>query len=176
MPSIRYLGTFIGQAPSRSTEGSPPFHGRSGFLLAELLHMSRDKMLDAFRFINLLDHFPGTHISGKGDLFDHILGSEKALELLPLVKGRVALLGKNVLRCFTHGYPRKDFFEIFQLPGSCAIFSAIPHPSGISRWYNVQSNKSICSRHLENFFKLETTYGKESRQTDRQDASFFGHG
>src|ERR1700677_4915311 len=90
---------FIGQAPSRETDGLPPFVGKCGKFLAELMDMDQASMLAAHDFKNVLDHWPGKGIGG--DLFPMKEARVAAKLLLEDCRGRaVVLLGNNVARAF----------------------------------------------------------------------------
>ena len=91
--------TFVGQAPSRETDGKPPFTGKCGRFLAELLGTTQEQMLKDFDFLNVLDHWPGA--SFKGDKFPFSEAKIAAKNKLELLRGRVVvLLGHNVARAF----------------------------------------------------------------------------
>ena len=133
---------FIGQAPSRDTDGKPPFTGRCGAFLAEkLLNMSQGEMLKCHDFKNVLSRWPGK--GAGGDKFPMAEARIAAEALIPLMKDRtVVLLGYNVARAFNI-----QAFTYLQ----CYVFRhrgvevtqdmyVIPHPSGINRHWNDRTN------------------------------------
>jgi uracil-DNA glycosylase len=142
---------FIGQAPSKETDGLEPFVGRSGKFLAALMGLTHEEMLEQHDFINILNAWPGA--GSGGDLFPIDEAKRKACELLPSLNGRlVVFLGSNVARAFELN--KFSFFEFYQLlalsQGSTTVASAavVPHPSGINRWYNDHNNRETASRFL----------------------------
>ncbi len=122
----------VGQAPSSETRGKPAFAGRSGARLARLLGMP---VASALEPINLLKRFPGK-ADAKGDLFP-IERARRAARRTRLGAGRTVLLaGGNVARAF--GVTRFELFAWFELCGT--LVAVVPHPSGISHWWNDPSN------------------------------------
>lgn len=154
---------FIGQAPSKSTDKKPPFIGRGGMFLAQILGISHEEMLSRFEFVNLLRRWPGYDLSGKGDAFPMAKARLMARRMLPSLLGRsVVLVGSNVEKAFAlpHTvYPchwglynpkdRVHFPIAFHTPGKTLekagyfAVSKIPHPSGINRWWNNPINKEM---------------------------------
>ena len=78
---------FVGQAPSRETDGKPPFTGKCGQFLAELLGTTQEQMLLDHDFLNVLDHWPGAGI--KGDKFPIPEAKVAARRKLEQLRGRV---------------------------------------------------------------------------------------
>lgn len=89
---------FVGQAPSRDTDGQPPFTGRSGRKLAKLCGISHAEFLNAFELVNLLERWPGK--SGKGDAFPMAEARLVAASLDFRNRPLVVLVGRNVARAF----------------------------------------------------------------------------
>lgn len=58
----------VGQAPSRDTDGSAPFSGRSGRRLELLAGIEPGELPSKFALANVLQRWPGSAV-GKGDLF-----------------------------------------------------------------------------------------------------------
>lgn len=139
---------FIGQAPSRGSQGMPPFSGECGKRLATLLSLSQDAMLEKYDFINVLNDYPGT--GGKGDLFPTRAARVAAGKILLTEsrrRERIVILGSGVARVFglkqdvlrtlewRRPCPGDPFFSGTQL-----LLALCPHPSGINRWWNDQDH------------------------------------
>lgn len=128
----------VGEAPSMRT--SRPFAGRSGERLAELAGVSLDVLRDRYRLVNLLRHWPGPNPHGKGSAWEPGLARDRAAAIR-LAPGSI-LCGRRVAQAF--GLPRVAFFE----PDERGVV-VIPHPSGISRWWNDPQNVDEARRFLE---------------------------
>lgn len=81
--------------------------------------------------VNLLRRWPGDQ--GKGDAFPIARARRAAGKFKPA--GVVLLAGKRVAEAFGE---RRAYFEWFDLRGARA--AVIPHPSGISHWWNEPAN------------------------------------
>jgi hypothetical protein len=93
--------------------------------------------------VNLIKRWPGPSASrNKGDAFP-LERAARAAARLELGDGPVILLGKGVAGAFG---ARADFFEWFELRGRRAV--VIPHPSGVSRWWNEPANRRRASRFI----------------------------
>ena len=142
---------FIGQAPSKETDGLEPFVGRCGKFLAALMGLTHEEMLEQHDFINIFDSWPGAGTGG--DLFSINEAKRKACELLPLLNGRLVIfLGSNVAHAFELN--KFSFFRFYQLlalsqgSSTTAAVAVVPHPSGVNRWYNDHNNREAASRFL----------------------------
>lgn len=146
--TIRHL--MVGEAPGPRNSG---FSGPSGKRLAEL-------MGDDWRYrvgvVNLFDEWPGS-AGPKGSEFDATAARGAAAMLLkahpPLPKGgKLMLAGRRVARAF--GVPAKtQYFEsvvlrAYGVDGTRRAFVAcvVPHPSGISHWWNDGVNRARARR------------------------------
>jgi uracil-DNA glycosylase len=146
----------VGQAPSRETEGKPPFTGKCGAFLAELMGTTQDEMLEANEFINVLSHWPGKGING--DKFPVTEATISAQKLLPTMRGRrVILLGANVARAF--GAKNFRYFERYEIRNPAKISDTIvpfmvvvPHPSGRNRYWNKPEHRENAKK----FFRYLT--------------------
>lgn len=144
--------TFVGQAPSRETDGKPPFTGKCGRFLAELLGTTHKQMLLDHGFLNVLDHWPGASI--KGDKFPIPEAKIAAKRKLEQLRGRVVvLLGHNVARAF--GCEKFAYFQWFEIRSPenhedvvVPLLTVVPHPSGTSRWYNSEENRMVAGKFL----------------------------
>ena len=142
----------IGQAPSRETDGLPPFVGKCGKFLAELMGMTQDEMLAAHDFRNVLGKWPGKGING--DRFPMAEAREAADRLIPECRGRaVILLGSNVARAFS--LKKFGYMELYQIrdpkdPGQVMVplLAVVPHPSGVNRFYNDPTKRYVVSKFL----------------------------
>lgn len=144
---------FIGQAPSRETDGQPPFVGRCGKFLAEdLLGMKQEDMLLQFEFVNVLERWPGKGLNG--DLFPLAKAKVGARRLVEHMRNRtVVLLGHNVARAF--GCEKFQYFRWYDvrhpdnnnvvIAKRCAI---VPHPSGVNRLWNLKNNRLVARKFL----------------------------
>jgi uracil-DNA glycosylase len=142
---------FVGQAPSRETEGKPPFVGKCGKFLAELLGTTQQQMLLDHDFVNVLDYYPGRGVGG--DKFPRIEARNAAKHKLELIRGRIViLLGNNVARAFgAKSFEYGEWYMIKDDDGKVAVdrMSVIPHPSGINRYYNDPLNRAGVSQFLK---------------------------
>jgi len=143
---------FIGQAPSRETDGKSPFTGKCGKFLAELLGTTQEQMLLDHDFMNVLDRYPGPSI--KGDKFPIPEAKIAARKKLAQLRGRaVVLLGNNVARAFDcRSFRYMEWYEI-RNPDNYAdvmvpLMTVVPHPSGINRWFNREENRLIAAKFL----------------------------
>jgi uracil-DNA glycosylase len=145
---------FCGQAPSRETDGRPPFSGKCGKFLAELLGTTQEEMLTQHEFINVLDRWPGAAWNGKGDRFPLSEAKVAAKAKLESMRGRtVVLLGNSVARAFgAKGYRYLEWYEI-RNPDNFGdvvvpLMVVVPHPSGICRYYNDPNKRIIVGKFL----------------------------
>jgi len=144
---------FVGQAPSRETDGQPPFVGKAGkFLAEELMGITQEQMLRDHDFVNVLDRWPGKGING--DLFPLAKARIAARGLTENLRDRVViLLGNNVARAF--GCDKFEYFRWYEvrhpdnnnvvIAKRCAI---IPHPSGVNRLWNLKNNRIVARKFL----------------------------
>lgn len=138
----------VGQAPSRSS--TFPFDSRSGDRLARLLDLdSRHELREKCHVVNLLDTWPGPADSGKGDAFSEHTAREAA-KLLHAVRPIVLMCGRSVAAVCD---VRVDYFTPVPWRGGVAV--VIPHPSGISHWWNDYENQTRAERFFETL--LEST-------------------
>ena len=143
---------FIGQSPSRETDGQPPFVGRCGRFLAELLGTTQERMLLDHEFLNVLDRWPGAGI--KGDKFPIPEARIAAKRKLEQLRGRaVILLGNNVARAFGFKeFRHMEWYEIRDERDAAVIVvplvAVVPHPSGVSHYYNDPGKRLIVSEFL----------------------------
>lgn len=155
----------VGQAPSRSSDGMPPFHGRSGVRLARILGLEWPALAMSFRFANLLSRWPGyTGGNGHGrpdgrrrhggDEFDPT--SDEALiaagRLLVASKGAVLVLcGRGVATAF--GLPRRFPILTWRVMGGSTV-GVLPHPSGVNHWWNAAGSEERARRFLSEALRM----------------------
>lgn len=151
---------FIGQAPSRETDGQPPFVGKCGKFLAEqLMGLTQEEMLAQHDFVNVLDRWPGKGING--DLFPLAKARVAARGLAEDMRNRVVImLGHNVARAF--GCDKFQYFRWYEVrhPDNTNVIIAkrcaiIPHPSGVNRLWNLQNNRIIARKFLMSAILIE---------------------
>lgn len=125
--------TIVGQAPGRHGNRRP-FDGASGRRLARLAGLGSYEQLAArCRLQNVLGRWPGKQ--GRGDAFPLALARSGARASRFRGRGPVLLAGRRVAAAFG---VRTGYFEWGELRGRpCAV---IPHPSGISHWWNDPRN------------------------------------
>ena len=131
----------IGEAPARTTPVDwPSFYGRerSGRMLWDLgfrvaRHPEGVGNVDS---INLLNEWPGRRWPA-ARAHDVAMSMKPALRKLD----DVVLVGRNVANAF--GALSWDWFEWFYLGehGDGPRFAAMPHPSGLNRWWNSEVNR-----------------------------------
>ena len=121
----------VGEAPARGT--SRPFEGNSGRRLRELIGEEAFGRLD---LTNLYKR-PMPRDWWKGSYFPAELARRKAKRFeLPGGKSVVILLaGKRVAKAF--GVKARYFEPCLLRRRVCYV---VPHPSGVNRWYNVETN------------------------------------
>ncbi len=151
MPRVNPL--LIGQAPSRTGDPSQPLRGYCGMKLASLFGISTASYLKRFDRNNLINHYPGKN--GKGDFFDLLEARDRAIDTTIMIaiipRPYVLLIGRNVARAFRKN---QRYFERFDLHGSPAY--VVPHPSGISRWWNEPGNRAKAQRFFKRLIREET--------------------
>lgn len=134
----------VGQAPSRSSRGKRPFEGASGRRIAALAGLgSYEALAGRCVLVNLLRRWPGAAPSGKGDAFPWRRAERAARDLAAQVAPGdvVVLAGRNVARCF--GLRATTFFGRVALGGAEAY--VVPHPSGVSHWWNDAGNRKAAA-------------------------------
>lgn len=142
----------VGEAPGKSSIPERPIvSSRSGARLAELLHLHPNELAHRAIVGNLLDAYPGPKYPIE----------EAACEATAILNGkRVApesvsyllLLGRGVARAF--GLPERavtgDFFSAHEVEqrGFRWTLVVVPHPSGLSRWWNDSRNVALATRQM----------------------------
>lgn len=118
-----------------------PLEGPCGDRLARLAGMPGHRELRRrARLVNLLPAWPGK--SGKGDAFPLREARDRARRLR--TRGTVLLAGRVVAAAF--GLADAEYFE------PRGRFHVIPHPSGVSHWWNDPANVRRARRFLRAVF------------------------
>jgi len=122
----------VGQAPGPREQGGI-LAGASGRRLAALAGMDLGDFLTKFERVNVLEQHPV-------DRGDADLAIARADTMRAGWAGRrVVLLGRSVAAAFRLNPKAYEWFEVMELePGIEA--AVIPHPSGISNWWNDPEN------------------------------------
>lgn len=144
----------VGQAPSRTSDPDRPLVGRSGKILAKHVGIERHglylKFLCDFERRNVLDYYPGSNGDGKGDRFPMDEARGEARDMVDDFRGRFVLaLGSKTYRALTAGTGAdgKGYFETTYInfheepPNNGFHVTPVPHPSGLNRWWNDESNR-----------------------------------
>jgi hypothetical protein len=103
--------------------------------------MSQADFLAAFETANLIDIYPGRQ--GKGDLFPADLARAAAKGTDLAAHDRVLFVGAGVARAFGFAGP---VLRWQRFRGTMA--AAMPHPSGINRWWNDAANVRRAARFM----------------------------
>lgn len=131
----------LGQAPARSGDGRP-FSGASGRKLCALTGLEYyDELAEAFDLRNLVTEVQMRKARSKGDLFPKATARENWDKMKYRLPMDFVLLcaGRQVASIV--GVGKEPFFSrtvrVFSVVG---IVYVIPHPSGISHWWNDPQN------------------------------------
>jgi len=137
----------VGQAPGPRGDHNRPLEGASFRKLCRWAGVPWDVYISGTERTNLFRRFPGK-AGPKGDKFNARLGRRRAEKVLPRCRGRLlVLIGWGVAAAFG---ARKGIspFVIYHPRGGGAApdrhprhFVVIPHPSGVSHFYNDQKNR-----------------------------------
>lgn len=148
----------IGEAPNKRMEQAGTFH--HALVRPDLMRLAGVNLRGfvlRFRRCNLLEHWPGRHPSGVGDLWPAAEATERALLLRhspAFMEGsfsNVVLLGRRVASAFWPG-DELPFFEWSELsivvaggsgPSRKLAVSVSPHPSPVNRWWQVPANVAV---------------------------------
>lgn len=128
LPARRPL--IVAEAPGVREGRRRPLEGRCEARLTDLMGHDVHAL---YRAVNLLHHWPGP--SSKGSAFP-IEQARARASRLRLVDGSI-LLGRRVARAFC--LEREPFLEWLQLRPGVRV-AVVPHPSGISHWWNDRGN------------------------------------
>lgn len=149
----------MGQAPSRETDGLPPFVGKCGEFLSKLMGSTHEQMLLDHEFYNVFDRWPGKGLGG--DLFPIPEARRAAKKLVEKLRGRtVVLLGANVARAFNCKKFEYFCWYSYRDPANVAKvviphLTVVPHPSQRNRIWNSVEARSAASRFLVELVEKE---------------------
>lgn len=132
----------VGQAPSRATDGFPPFSGMSGRRLEEVSGLAPGKLPERFALFNVLERWPGP--AAKGDKFPIHRARKAAKRLLFALEGRrVVAIGRAVAKVL--GVPPVVPDMVWSPHDKLAAIAVLPHPSGVNLWWNDPGNKAAAA-------------------------------
>lgn len=146
-PALK-LACFIGQAPGR--HGQKALAGRSGNRLCTLAGLPHDKLFMLFDRRNVFRHFPGRKsdfFELKGDFFDVRLARKEAQSIDVTAYRLVVFLGLNVAKAFNIRNGRL-FKELRFGEAKDTLGIILPHPSGVSHFWNAKENRRVAAFHL----------------------------
>lgn len=128
----------VGIDPGRNSSGPLDPDFPSGLKLASMMGVSADEFRDQTDRINL---YPAASIS--------LVDPDAAANLLPILRGRrVLLLGRRVSTALGGN---QDWMK-WSVTGEF-VSASIPHPSGLSRWWNDPTNSSSAKEFLSNILR-----------------------
>ena len=142
------LACFIGQAPGR--HGQKALEGRSGSRLCKLAGLPHDKLFMLFDRRNVFRHFPGRKsdfFDLKGDFFDVRSARKEAKNIDVTAYRLVVFLGLNVAKAFNvrNGCLFKEL-RFGEEKNTVGVI--LPHPSGVSHFWNTKENRRVAAFHL----------------------------
>lgn len=141
----------VGQAVGRA-RNEMPFDSRAGDRLALFLGLSDcDELSEECVLVNLLAYWPGVAGSKSpefpADEARRVADALKAERPVVLLCGR-SVAGACGVDC--------EFFEPVPWRGGMAV--VIPHPSGISHWWNDSGNKSKAKQFFDRILKAQAVF------------------
>lgn len=139
----------VGMAPGRRGDNRRPFDGPgSGTRLLRLAGSEiYGDLISAFDVVNLIESYPGLY-------WPTGLARLRAGELRRTYRGRTLILaGRRVAEAF--GIPRASYLTVTDL-GDVRL-AVLPHPSGLSRWYNDPVNVDSAEAFLRTICRCTRT-------------------
>lgn len=126
----------MGQAPARIMRSHKAFDGLSGQRLIKFMGLPTIMHLHhLFDCRNLMDKYPGR--ANVGDMFpQHEASLAARLQARDLLGRVVVILGRGVAESFDLGWT--PWLTWVCVRG--AKVSVVPHPSGVNRWWNDETN------------------------------------
>ena len=133
----------IGEQPSKNGNPDTPVSGRIGERLAEFMgitYMEYDMLFERVNLLPIREEY-----TGSGKEWDADRAKARAIELSAAFESGqvVLLLGKRASTAFGLS---DEYFLRHKVNG--ADVYVIPHPSGLNRWYNDESNKLMAQEFL----------------------------
>jgi uracil-DNA glycosylase len=144
---------FIGQAPAFFGQATP-LVGKAAKRLESLSGLTATQLDRNFDKINIFKYFPGRLGSGKGDKFD-VKKARILARTINIDKYRLVIfLGLNVAKSFEK-IKRPRLFKEFYLSKEdrLSIGLILPHPSGVSHFWNTVENRNKAARTLRRLIK-----------------------
>ena len=147
------IGTvlLVGEAPTERGDPEQPLIGPSGRRLARLAGVTYPNgFLRAFDRVNVVPHFPGYARESTTVVWPRGVAAGRGRRILEATDGRyVLLLGRRVAAAM--GFPQARFLKIWHVGES--VLGLLPHPSGLSRWWNDEANVRRAQRFVRSFLK-----------------------
>ncbi len=130
---------FVGMAPGKNTDPERPLDGDSGRRLARLF--GYDHVHEFADAVNVLEKYPGKKRAKKEDKFPMRRARRRAGCVSSVFSKYkvVVVLGRGPSRVFD-----LDWFRWSEVFG--AQVTAMPHPSGVNRWFDHPKNKKKLAR------------------------------
>lgn len=126
----------IGEAPSKNEYPPTPIAGRIGRRLADMAGLTFEDFLEKFERVNLLAVRQDTAEKGFEFDLEYAKTSAMLLSMTLRLRPAVILLGRRVAKAFDL---KDDYFAPLTINGAPAWI--VPHPSGVSRWWNDPENE-----------------------------------
>lgn len=147
----------VGQARNPRGGSFEPLDGASGRRLSALAGMDHAAFLERFERVNLLEE------GEPGKPFDVRAARERADVLREQWQGRKAvLLGRGVAAAFRLVSDDYQWFKPIEIPPGLEVV-VMPHPSGISRWWNEADNVASAREFM---LQLKLGYLDKPRKRD----------
>lgn len=137
----------VGEAPSRTGDTDAPLSGKCGVRLCKLMGMpgyDYPTLSAEFALTNLLGSQEPSS-TGKGDAYDlpkAVLAARSMRHLLKTDHRLTVLLGKRVARAFLERTKLPPWYQTIwdHQHGHISPVVVVPHPSGISHYWNSRPN------------------------------------
>eukprot|EP00943_MAST-04B_sp_MAST-4B-sp1_P006243 g6243.t1 len=144
---------FIGQAPAFFGQAKP-LVGKAAKRLESLSGLTATQLDRIFDKTNIFKYFPGRLGSGKGDKFD-LKKARLLARTIDIEKYRLVIfLGLNVAKSFEKIKRPRLFKEIYlSKEDRLSIGLILPHPSGVSHYWNTVENRNKAATTLRRLMK-----------------------
>lgn len=141
----------VGQAPAQGADDALAFSGKSGTRLRRMLGcVDEAQFRREFDSFNILPRWPGK--AGKGDRFP--MGPATALARRVRFRTQHVLVLGQAAKVFGLHVPFAwDSVQGSQPDGQDVEYTAcaVPHPSGVNRWWNDPTNAQLAARFFADF-------------------------
>ena len=145
----------MGQAPGKNHGFGAPFEGPTGRRLARFCGLETvEQLRERAVLMNLWGRYPGRGKWVQGDAFP---ASDRARRAAARRRSALAASGCEVLVCCGRlvascfGVGDAPFLEWREVPlarGKNARVVVVPHPSGVSRWWNDEASRERAAKFL----------------------------